>query len=83
MGYTTRPGTEITDFWPDDTENTMYLPSSDHSLSELIEHAKKKWPDATLDNIHISSEKIHTACIYYDLYDASDYTDFIIITHID
>jgi len=82
MGYKKRPGTEITDFSPDDTETVMYLHSSNgHSLAELLILAKIKWPDATLENIEITSEKIHTHCIYYDLYDAGDYTDFIVLTH--
>ncbi len=83
MGYKKRPGTEITDFWPDDTDKMMYLDSSyvDWELSHLLAKAKEKWPDATLDNITITSEKIHTHCIYYDLYDAGDYTDFLILKY--
>jgi hypothetical protein len=83
MGYTIRPGTMIRDFWPDDDEKRIHLPSScGHSLSYLIEKAKEKWPNATLDDIEITSEKIHTHCTTYDLYDGGDYTDFIIINYI-
>ena len=80
MGRYTRPGTQITDFRPDDTDTEMYIPSAfGTSLSELLERAKVKWPTATLDNIEITSEKIHTECLGYDRYDAGDYTDYIIL----
>jgi len=32
-----------------------------------------------MEDIAVEAEKIHTHCIYYDLYDASDYTDFIVL----
>jgi hypothetical protein len=84
MGYGTRPGTlghTIRTFWPDDTETEMFIDAS-HSTSmlELINRIEEKWPDAKLHDITISSEKIHTDCLGYDLYDPGDYTDFIIIT---
>ena len=78
MGYTKRDS--ITDFWPDDDENTIYRASCGYSLQDLIDISKEKWPDAELCDLEITAEKIHTHCIYYDLYDPSDYTDFIIIT---
>jgi hypothetical protein len=83
MGTTTRPGTEITDFWPDDTDTEIYIPTNGGSLplADLFAKAKEKWPNATLDTVEITSEKIHTHCIYYDLYDAGDYTDFLIIKY--
>jgi hypothetical protein len=82
MGYIQRPGSEITDFWPDDTETQMYWESNySVSLARLLEKAKEKWPNATLDNIQITSEKIQTECLYYNRYDSGDYTDFIILTY--
>lgn len=83
MGYTTRPGTSITDFWPDDTDTRIYIATDGGSLplADLLAKAKEKWPGATLENTEISCEKIHTHCIYYDLYDAGDYTDFLIIQY--
>lgn len=80
MGYTTRGS--ITDFWPDDTEDKKYLVSDVINLESLYEKIKEWWPNTHLSNISISSEKIHTSCIYYDLYDPSDYTDFIIIERV-
>lgn len=83
MGYSTRFGTEITDFWPDDSDDTLYIASSfGPTLAEILQQAKDKWPDATIENIEITSEKIHTHCIYYDLYDSGDYTDFLVLKKI-
>ncbi len=79
MGYTTEGS--IKNFWPDNTETQLYIPSySPQSISELLQLARAKWPHATIDDICITSEKIHTHCITYDLYDPSDYTDFIVLT---
>lgn len=75
MGYTKRG--EITDFWPDDTEDKIYILDIGESLATLIEHAKDKWPNTSLGKISIGAEKIHTNCIGYDLYDSSDYTMFL------
>lgn len=81
MGQTTRPGTTITDFWPDDTDTKMYLVSSNQTLAELLEAAQRKWPEASLENILIEAEYIHTHCLYYDRYDPSDYTLFVSLTY--
>lgn len=75
MGYTTKG--EITNFWPDDTEDKIYILDTGMSLSSLIERAKEKWPNESFDKIDITAEKIHTHCIGYDLYDSSDWTMFI------
>lgn len=83
MGYTTRRGTEITDFSPDDTDTTMYLDSSiPKSLEEILAAINEKWPGASPSNIEIGAEKIHTHCIGYDLYDPGDYTNFLVITRL-
>ncbi len=79
MGYTTRNNGNITDFWPDDDENTMYV-SNDCSLSTIMGMVKDKWPDAPVGSINLSSQSIHTRCLYYDRYDGNDHTDFIVIT---
>jgi hypothetical protein len=80
MGRTTRPGTSITDFQPDDTDTKMYLNSTIHyHLQQLLEMIKEKWPAADLDKIVIGAEHIHTECLGYDRYDPGDYTNFILI----
>jgi hypothetical protein len=86
MGYGTRPGTlghTIRTFWPDDTDTELYLDATQiWSLSDIHARIEDKWPGASSENILMSSEKIHTDCLGYDLYDPSDYTDFIIIRRV-
>jgi hypothetical protein len=82
MGKHLRAGTQACwDFTPDDTDDKMYIQSNFGSitLEELLEKAKEKWPTLQLSDINISSEKIHTRAIYYDLHDASDWDDYIIL----
>lgn len=80
MGYFKRPGTEITDFWPDDTEAEKYVDSSSYtSLQDLIDLVAEKWPTVPFEEINISAEKIHTHALYYDRYDSGDHTDFIVL----
>lgn len=79
MGYTTQGSIE--NYWPDDDDNTVYIPgdSGDISLESIILIIRDKWPNTKFDGITISSENIHTTCLTYDLYDSSDYTQFVII----
>ncbi len=82
MGYTERGS--ITDFWPDDTENVIYIESNsflyDTTIESLDDIIKAKWPDASISDIKITAENIHTHCIYYDRHDSGDYTTFIVLT---
>ena len=82
MGYGTRDGS-IRTFWPDDDENTMYIDSSPMvapiCMADLLQKIYEKWEGASLTNITIQAEKIHTDCLGYDLYDPGDYTEFIVI----
>lgn len=82
MTYTYRNNGNITDFWPDDDEDTIYCLSGSDTLQELIDMAQKKWPDTAMDKIQITAEKIHTHCLTYDLYDSGDHTDFVVITRL-
>lgn len=86
MGYGTRSGPlghTIQTFWPDDTDTEMYLDASQiWTLTEIQARIDEKWPGASSENILFSSQKIHTDCLGYDLYDPFDYTDFIIIRRI-
>lgn len=71
-------------FWPEDTDTELYIPSySNTSLADLIEKAKKHFgEDVSLEDLEIGSEYIHTNCITYDLFDSSDWTDFVVITKV-
>ncbi len=87
MGYGTRSGGHgtgsIRTWWPDDTDSTMYIVADPApTLEELMDKINDRWPGASQSNIAISSEKIQTDCLGYDLYDPSDYTDFLIIVRI-
>ena len=42
MGYTYRNNGAITDFWPDDTDDTIYT-TGEHTLGELIDLAIAKF----------------------------------------
>lgn len=83
MGITRQPGTDIFNFWPDNDDNTLYIPvgfgCSSLDLQELMETIESHFGDSDLSSYVISSEYIHTSCIYYDLHDPSDYTNFVII----
>jgi len=83
MGYGTRPnlcGGTIRTFTPDDTDECFYI-RGDESLSEIISRAKEKWgADINMDDINVSAENIHEDCLDYDLYDRSDYADYLCIS---
>lgn len=81
MGYTTRPGTQIRDYWPDNTDTKIYIhcDTAAPTLAEILQEIEEKWPGSSAENIRISAEKIHTHCLGYDLYDPMDYTNFLVI----
>lgn len=81
MGYTYRNNGAITDFWPDDTENEIYI-ENDYgmSLDTLMDIIKSKWEGVSFEDLYITSENIHTRCLTYDCHDSSDWTQFIIIS---
>lgn len=87
MGHGIRPdgiGGSIRTWWPDDTDSTMYIVADPApTLEELMDKINDRWPGASLSNIAISCEKIHTDCLGFKLCnDPSDYTDFLIIVRI-
>lgn len=52
-----------------------------HSLAELIEMAQAHFgADIDLNDFQITAEHIHTDHIGYDLYDSSDYTNYLVIS---
>ncbi|MBI4992055.1 MAG: hypothetical protein HZB99_02450 [Candidatus Harrisonbacteria bacterium] len=68
--------------WPKDTKDTLYIESSYNSinLGELWGKIQLKWPSITMKELEITAEHIHTDHLSYDLYDSSDYTNFLCIT---
>ena len=88
MGYGTREGTfgqDIQTYWPDDTDDTMYLDATNNtiSLQEILEKSRVKWGQS-IDafQLRILCQQIQTDCIGYEPYDPMDHTDFIIIRKI-
>lgn len=82
MGYS-KEG-QITNFWPDDDDNTMYLEANYDPIpfSKILEKACQKWGShLSLDDLEVGAQNIHTHCLYYDCHDPSDYTDFLVITY--
>ena len=80
MGYSTRNNGQIRDFTPDDTKDEFYILGS-ASMEEIMNRAKQHFGENTwLNDISIRGERIHTRCLTYDLYDPSDYDDYLIIS---
>ena len=80
MAHGTREG-GIQTFWPDDTEDTLYIDNGlfESSLEEIWKKIRAKWPGIKMSELSFGAEHIHTNCLGYDLYDSSDYTNFICI----
>ncbi|MCC5612634.1 hypothetical protein LC612_39570 [Nostoc sp. CHAB 5834] len=83
MGQYTRPGTEITDFTPDDTPTSFYLECwAQIPLSSILEKAKQKWGEhVRIEDLHLRSEHIQTHCLHYDRHDPGDYSDFLLVSY--
>ena len=71
---------EMWSFLPDETDNEFYI-VREASITEIMELANEKWQGEWKDLV-IRSEYIHTDCIYYDLYNPSDYTEYLCINRI-
>lgn len=85
MAERIRPGTEIRDFTPDDTETDMYLSCEiqSYTFPDILEKAKEKWgPDTKFENLRITPEYIHCYCLGYDRYDPDDYVNYLLIQRI-
>jgi hypothetical protein len=66
------------EFWPQDTDNEMYIPGECNIL-DIVERIVLKWPNARLSQISIEPDYIHTKCLGYDQFDSGDWTKFLII----
>ena len=82
MGYSYRNGGQIKDFWPDNTPGILYIESSyaEIGFADIIHQIVTHFGDGIpLTDFTISAEYIHTSCLTYDLYDSSDWTNFLVI----
>ena len=69
----------IKNAYPTNDDNTLYIADDGGiSFSDLISRANEHF--GSLDNLTIKPEYIHTRCVNYDLYDAMDYDNYIVIT---
>lgn len=72
---------------PNSSNQILYLPSRDClTLGDLNEKAKehfeREYPGERFDpdNYTIGNEHFHARCIGYDLYDPTDYDDYITVS---
>lgn len=82
MGYGKRTPNGINTYWPDNDEDTIYL-RGPIELQDILETIQSKWPGCPMNEIEIEAEHINTDCIGFDVYDPSDYTDFIVIRRLE
>lgn len=73
---------EGNDCVPVETENDMWLSTGggDYSLSEIIEKAKQKWPNVSLDDISITAVNHHQYSTGYDMHDSGDYVEYLYVS---
>ena len=71
----------IKNAYPENTVDILYIESLfPMNVADLLEVINKHFgPNIGLEELNISSEKIHTRCITYDKYDPGDYDNYIII----
>lgn len=73
----------MTTDYPQDNENTIYLEDNGGiSMDQINKAIEEKWPGVNPAMIEISAEHRHVTCLTYDLYDPTDYQDYIVITKI-
>ena len=66
---------------PVDTENDMWLCGNcSISLADIIEKAQEKWHGVSLEDIELKAVNHHEYCVGYDLYDSSDYVQYIYVS---
>lgn len=66
--------------YPKDDEFTLYILSDDAtSIDDLLAQAGAHFGECDIRDLYITSEYIHTRAITYDLYDSSDYDNYIVI----
>lgn len=65
---------------PSNTEKDLYIPTygGDVSLQEVIDMPIKPFcKDVNINDLTINAEYIRTECIHHDLFDSSDWTNFL------
>ena len=68
-----------TDVYPVDTATGFWL-QGEYSLSEILEEAKDRFPNVSIDDINIEAYNHHQYAVHYDLPDSSDYVNYLYIS---
>ena len=82
MGYQYRyeKNGEATNCFPVDTSTELWIEMhGDKSILDLFERAKEKWPNKDFSEITMDVVNHHQYSIYYDLYDNSDYVQYLVL----
>lgn len=68
--------------YPVDTNDTMWIDLSygDIDITDLHKRINEKWPGVDISNVSISLEYHNQYNITYDLYDSSDYVNYMVVT---
>jgi hypothetical protein len=67
--------------YPVDTEQTLYFQCGPSlTLDDVVDRARRHFPDCELQDLTISSENIQVKCFGYDIYDSRDYLDYIVVS---
>jgi hypothetical protein len=74
-----RMGHTVRDYWPDDTDDSFYVEVTT-TMADILERATAKWGTVDLTKLLITAEHVHTKYLGYDLYDPTDWTNFLCIT---
>jgi len=71
--------------YPENSETILYISCGIGSYQidflNMMDSIKSHFgEEISLEELDITAEYIHTRCIGYDLYDSSDYDNYIVIT---
>lgn len=65
---------------PENTDNTLYIRSGGVSLMNIIDEAESHFGGSVdFGRLIVTSLRFHARCLTYDLYDPSDYDDYIVV----
>ena len=77
----------VDDYSPQNDKDTLYIYTGINAggtkidfADLLVQIAQHFGEDISLSDLDITSERLHTRAIRYDLYDAFDYDTYLIIT---
>ena len=75
-------GDEICNEEADRVEELVKARQAGLPLAYILKAAKRHFmnENLTIEDVDVSIEHIHTACVGYDQYVSSDYTNFFVIT---